>query len=348
MVTPDTDNDRDHAFTVVTGIHGYTDAVLLCARKQGTLIYVADRKTPRLEKTSTIQPLDLEMQARLGFALYEHCPFDHYARKNLGYLLAMRQGAHFILDTDDDNYIEEQHAKILDYSGLYRSVRAEAGPSRQVNVYSHFTPSFIWPRGLPLSAVHNKGVATKVERPDGEVCVWQGLVNGDPDVDAIYRLLHGPEIDIQFDQGLPLVLSCNTYSPFNSQNTLWTRRAFPLMYLPSTVSFRYTDILRSFIAQRCLWAMDCRVGFVGTNARQERNEHNLLKDFKDEVPCHLTVEEVTSLLDGIRLNGDPCHDLGVCYESLLGEGIVQERETLAVSAWLRDVATCVGESRSWA
>ena len=38
----------------------------------------------------------------------------------------------------------------------------------------------------------------------------------------------------------------------NSQNTLWFKKIFPLMYLPVTCSMRCTDIWRSLIALRIL------------------------------------------------------------------------------------------------
>ena len=38
-----------------------------------------------------------------GFALARACPTRHYARKNMGYLIAIRNGARQIIETDDDN-----------------------------------------------------------------------------------------------------------------------------------------------------------------------------------------------------------------------------------------------------
>ena len=39
------------------------------------------------------------------------------------------------------------------------------------------------------------------------------------------------------------MLGSGTISPFNSQNTLFTRAVFPLLYLPTYVTFRFTDKL---------------------------------------------------------------------------------------------------------
>ncbi|UMM33734.1 hypothetical protein L5515_007098 [Caenorhabditis briggsae] len=116
--------------------------------------------------------------------------------------------------------------------------------------------------------------------------VQQGLVHHDPDVDAIYRLLHAnPKtgLDIKFNEfAPPIILSVGTYSPWNSQNTLFHKSAFHTLFLPTTVSFRTTDIWRSFISQKILHLSGLTVSFVPTNAVQFRNAHDYLKDFKDE------------------------------------------------------------------
>ena len=45
----------------------------------------------------------IERQRDTGLRFAQRCPLRHYARKNIGYLLAMRDGAEIILETDDDN-----------------------------------------------------------------------------------------------------------------------------------------------------------------------------------------------------------------------------------------------------
>lgn len=55
------------------------------------------------------------------------------------------------------------------------------------NPYVHFGQPKIWPRGYPLEYIgapnNDMYTACEMKRP----IVQQGLVNGDPDVDAIYR-----------------------------------------------------------------------------------------------------------------------------------------------------------------
>ena len=56
--------------------------------------------------------LDIEEQHRIfhllnHFEIYDQIPFNHFGRKNLGYLYAMMNGAKYIYDTDDDNRVVE-------------------------------------------------------------------------------------------------------------------------------------------------------------------------------------------------------------------------------------------------
>lgn len=323
---------------VVTSIHDYTEAVLRWARIDTYhVVFVADRKTPALEPREDITVLSLAEQEHLDFELSGHLPYDHYARKNLGYLYAIQKGARRIVDTDDDNYPTGAWKEVLGYEGPIRKVSATESAPGQVNVYLHFTDRFIWPRGLPLGATRSTGRTANLRSSDAKVSIWQGLVDGNPDVDAIYRLLFGADISLVFPKALPLVLDSGAYCPFNSQNTMWKPEAFPLLYLPATVSFRYTDILRSFVAQRCLWAADRRLGFCSGTAYQKRNEHDLMKDFEDEVQCYLTAEQALRVLDPLRLTGNLLEDLRICYVALYGARIVDQAELRILEAWSADI-----------
>ncbi|KAK6042427.1 hypothetical protein COOONC_20067 [Cooperia oncophora] len=78
------------------------------------------------------------------------------------------------------------------------------------------------------------------------------------------------------------VLYTGTYAPWNSQNTLFHKKAFFTLFLPTTVTFRTTDIWRSYVAQKLLHMIGETVAFYPPNAVQYRNAHDYLADFEDE------------------------------------------------------------------
>jgi hypothetical protein len=295
------------------------------------LILVGDRKGPARIEADRIDFLDLASQAQLGFDTCAHTPENHYARKNLGYLHAMSLGAALIAETDDDNlpkpgwggHVAFQHEdlKIL-------------GASDFVNVYAEFTRQPVWPRGFPLERL-SAGHAPTAHSGPCRIGIWQHLADESPDVDAIHRLVFGGTL--VFDDAEPFALAPHSYCPFNSQNTFWSREAFALLYLPTTVSFRFTDILRGYVAQRLLWQRDLLLGFAGASVRQERNRHDLMSDFRDEIPVYTTVLDLVSELEAVRLPADPLDGLAEIYARLAKRGIVRADELRGVEAWSRDV-----------
>jgi hypothetical protein len=164
------------------------------------------------------------------------------------------------------------------------------------------------------------------------------LVDGSPDVDAIWRLVL--DKPFRFQPGASVALMSGVWCPFNSQSTWWWPEAYPLMYLPSFCTFRMTDIWRSFVAQRCLWALGGAVIFHASEVVQRRNAHNLLKDFQDEVPGYLANDQIVRLLEDQPLEpGTEAVGANLlrCYEALIKRGILPQKERPLVKAWRGDL-----------
>lgn len=62
-----------------------------------------------------------------------------------------------------------------------------------------------------------------------------------------------------------------------------------------------TDIWRSFVAQRVAWECGWSVLFHGPTVWQERNDHNLMRDFEDEVPGYLNNSAIREALESLSL-----------------------------------------------
>lgn len=298
------------------------------------LVVVGDEKGPVRFDLEGAVFLTLAEQADLGFGIAELLPTGHYARKNVGYLYAMRHGAACIYETDDDN------APVEFWRPRKRTVNARRlRHSGWFNVYKCFTDQLVWPRGLPLDEIHSALAAGSLSQPEPlSAPIQQSLVDGSPDVDAAWRLILDGEFT--FSQVPSVCLAPGAWCPFNSQNTWWWPEAFPLMYLPSNCSFRMTDIWRSFVAQRCLWEMDHGIVFHAPDARQDRNDHNLMRDFEAEVPGYLGNRSFADLLSGLELvaeDGLAGENLMKCYDALVKGGFFPGKEMVLVEAWCGDV-----------
>jgi hypothetical protein len=300
------------------------------------LVAVGDKKGPSKFDLEGSVFLSLDKQLTLPYKLARLLPTAHYARKNLGYLWAFSQGAPCIYETDDDNAPNEKWG-LRQLAARAKSIQC----ADWVNVYRFFSDDkMIWPRGLPLSRIYacNDGI-DMVAAPEiaMDAPVQQGLADLSPDVDAVWRLVC--DRPFFFRQGPNVYLQPGAWCPFNSQNTWWWPEAYVFMYLPSYCSFRMTDIWRSFIAQRCLWAIGKGVLFFAADVVQERNFHNLQKDFEAEIPGYNGNDRMIDILN--RLTLEPgveyaVHNLLACYQALIEAQIFPEKEFELVEAWAAD------------
>lgn len=295
--------------------------------------------------------LTIEAQLASGFSVAELLPTKHYCRKNVAYLQAIRSGASCIYETDDDNAPLDSWTVRDQWIDGLRFVDDGSGASpRWINVYRFFSDNLIWPRGLPLDRIHETSKACGAPLQDGEwtsqeegkywAPIQQGLADGAPDVDAVWRLVL--DHDFRFENGASVMLAPGQWCPFNTQTTWWWPAVYPLLYVPSYCSFRMCDIWKSFVAQRCVWELNTGVVFHPAEVVQERNVHQLMRDFEDEVPGYLQNHRLVEILEATPLRSGAANvgtNLRTCYETLVEHSIFPESELGLVDAWLADVAS---------
>ena len=325
--------DKVRKSIVITSIFEPTEAVKAFSEIDNcNLIVVGDKKTPQNWHCENAEFLSVKTQEDLGFELSKILPYNHYCRKMIGYLKAIKDGANYIIDTDDDNIPKDNWA-FPEFNGNYNLIKGEGF----INIYQYYTDQQIWPRGLPLDLISKKyNIEDLVSRRNSNVGIWQGLADEDPDVDAIYRLTSNKVCT--FEEKEPVVLDIGTISPFNTQNTIITKELFTLMYLPTYVTFRFTDILRGLIAQPIMWLYGYHLGFTNATVIQKRNPHDYMADFISEIPMYKNCEKVVGLVSSsISKRNSIGTNLYQAYESLLEEDIVKKEEMATLEAWLEDV-----------
>jgi hypothetical protein len=298
-------------------------------------IVIGDTKSPADFHLEDCAFFSVAQQQASGLSFATACPTRHYARKNIGYLLAIRDGARIIIETDDDNFPRPAFFG----TRQRRQTVAASASAGWLNLYKYFTDALIWPRGLPLDEVNTPLVPFETLRSAALDCpIQQGLADANPDVDAIYRLLLPLPQDFRADRRV--ALAPGGWCPFNSQNTTWWADAFPLLYLPAYCSFRMTDIWRSFVAQRIAAANGWHILFHEATVWQERNAHNLMRDFADEMPGYLNNSRIRDALQALDLTPGREHlaeNLRRCYGALVSLGVVGAEELPLLEAWLRDI-----------
>ena len=321
---------------VITSIFEPTEAVVSFSKLSDYhLIVVGDKKTPKNWHCDNVEYISVARQETLPYQLSKILPFNHYCRKMLGYLVAIEQKTDYIIDTDDDNYPKENWGFPI-FESEFDIID---GPEGFVNIYQYYTKQKIWPRGLPLNLINTDFQIEKfTSRQNCNVGVWQGLADEDPDVDAIYRLTDNTPC--YFDDKPPIVLNLGKVCPFNTQNTIIRKELFPLLYLPTYVTFRFTDILRGLVAQPIMWLYGYRLGFINATVIQKRNLHNSMDDFTSEIPMYKHCNEIVDLITTV-ISADNAVEVNLlnAYKVLLENSIVCEKEMITLKSWLADIAS---------
>lgn len=324
---------------VVTSISKPNKALIAlasgCIQNNYRFIIIGDVSSPPTFRIDGCDYYSLDRQLATGFDFAQNCPKRHYTRKNIGYLLAIQNGTSIIVDTDDDNIPYESF-----WEDRQRKVTVPfVENTGWLNIYKYFSSNNIWPRGYPLNKIYSLPPSyNSLPIEELDCPIQQGLANKNPDVDAIYRLIL--PIPQMFRDDRRIALRRNVWCPFNSQNTTWWKDTFPLLYLPSSCSFRMTDIWRSFIAQRIAWANNWSILFHEPTVWQERNQHNLMNDFYDEVPGYLHNEKICNELDKLSIKSgiqNLFNNLQICYEKLVELGFVDAKELKLLDHWINDV-----------
>lgn len=305
-----------------------------CREHGYSFTLIGDRSSPADFRLEGCDFWGLDRQRTMPFALAQLLPERHYGRKNLGYLQAMHSGAEVIVESDDDNFPRDAFwgARTREHT------TASFQGSGWVNLYRYFSEAHIWPRGFPLE--HLQDAVPSLPGLSSTDCpIQQGLADENPDVDAIYRLIGKLPADF-IQREHPVSLGKGALCPFNSQNTTWFREAFQLLYLPSYCSFRMTDIWRSYVAVRICWENDWDVLFHNATVWQERNAHDLMKDFGDEIIGYRNNKAICERLKALDLKPGREHigaNVIACYKEFIAMGLVGEQEMPLLEAWNADI-----------
>src|SRR5437870_2354093 len=273
---------------VTTTVNAPTEAIrLFDAMPDWHLVVVGDTNTPpnyRISRGTYLGPAD---QEDIDRELSELIGWRSIQRRNFGLLLAKELGAKVVAMVDDDNVpLEGWGTDLL------------VGRTIEATVYETDLPAFdpvgatnyphLWHRGFPLQLVPDRDYSRSrcsTLVPDVQADFW----NGDPDVDAICRMLHVP--DCEFDPSL-FPIAATAPAPFDSQNTFIDASRLPDYFLFPHIG-RMDDIWAAYHLQ----AQGATVVFGRPSVVQERNPHDLVADMKSE---YLGYEQSLRLVEAIH------------------------------------------------
>ena len=269
-------------------------------------LIVADKATPEsLQQAganySNVDILTVSKQEAMEeIPFVKDIPWNHFGRKNIGYLYAIRNGAEQIWDFDDDNMLLQPIPDYHQYHSVTTHLPYSSSPLLNLYPTMGASQSPSWPRGFPLLKITANDslpfLSLPVNIKPRSIGVLQSLANGDPDVDAIFRMTG--KIPFNFSGERLFLLPKSKFMPFNAQATLFFRDSFWMLFLPVSVHGRVSDIWRSYFSTRLNEWTSSEILFSPPLVTQQRNPHNYLADFSSELDLYMKAEALTSWLQG--------------------------------------------------
>tara|TARA_B100001057_G_scaffold500688_1_gene617163 strand:+ start:4944 stop:5912 length:969 start_codon:yes stop_codon:yes gene_type:complete len=284
---------------VTTTIYSVSEAIKkFVTFKDWKIIIVGDTKTPHseyieLEKQHTnVKYLTPDYQEEKFKKISDLIGWKTIQRRNIGFLQALNDGAEIIASVDDDNIPLDNWGKDImigkESNVYYYETEELAFDPIGVTNYPN-----LWHRGFPIQILNNRNNKYKITRktiiPDIQADFW----NGDPDIDAVCRLEHKPMCFFD-DKFFPM--ATNTFSPFNSQNTFFSRKALK-KYMVIPYVGRMDDIWGGYYLE----AMGFKVVYNKATVFQDRNIQNLTKNMTME---YIGYEKTLNLLETLKQNYD--------------------------------------------
>ena len=278
-------------YIATTTINKPTKALKLFAKNKNCKLIVAlDKKSKKFDLKDSII-LSTEYQEKKWPKLSKLVGWNCIQRRNFAILEAYDRGAEVIALIDDDNIPYNNWFKNIYVNSKIRC--KEISTNKKIfDPVGYTNHSNLWHRGLPLELVNNRKYKVKKKqliKPDIQANFW----NGDPDIDAVCRMIFKPECN--FKKNIFPFFS-KKISPFNSQNTLISRKVIKDYFLFPHIG-RMDDIWASFYVT----SKKYRVIYNEPTVYQQRNVHNLIKDFKDE---YIGYVNSLNLVESLYKNSD--------------------------------------------
>lgn len=293
-------------YIVTTTINRPSSATLgFIKKKDWNVIVVGDTKTPHnlYEELSIINPNFKYMnpieQEKKYPDLSAIIGWNTIERRNVGFVEAFNQGADIIATVDDDNIPYEHWGDDILVNET-RELNVYGTDQRVFDPLSPTNHNNLWHKGFPIQLIEKKNDIKLMGKNWFHVDVQSDLWDGDPDIDAIERIAWHP--CVKFDVSEPYI--GNVIAPFNSQNTILSRRCFPFYSVLPFVG-RMGDVFGSYILQAKVSSIN--VVYNKSSVYQARNIQDLTTNMRKE---YIGYECALELIDRLITNGGNISDTG--------------------------------------
>ncbi len=245
-------------------------------------------------ETTYLHPDDHEV---LRWEVERYHELNHHHRRNFALLealsVAKKRDIKRIITIDDDNYPNSINwvsnvVDILDIPNVRPVVDAKDG---WWNAGELCEPT-VTHRGYPISQRLTQGKHRYLSPSNERIGVIASLWVGDPDIDAIERIALNPQVKYLVES---VTLAKGTWCPFDTQSTTVHIDLAPMMAMWTGVG-RYDDIWCSYLMRAVMDVFGWHVTYGYPAVRQDRNQHDLLKDLDNEMLGYRRTDDLCRVL----------------------------------------------------
>jgi len=329
--------------TTIRGDEGYRDWDQLAAKSKFTtvsFIVTGDLQSSPFDERGFLCHLEyIEAKDQNSFSCSESIGWKKYARRNIALLRALELQPDYILMIDDDNrphsnYFNDWHRVLTT-----KTSKSVEWLSNQTNQWHNYlrtgnTEIKLYPRGFPVS-YRDLEYETVIKECDPispeSIGLFQGISLGDPDIDAMTRIVYSKPTPLQEIKEKNYCLR-NVWSPYNSQNTLFSKKLFPLAFMWPNAG-RFEDIYGSLIWQQFLFNNNMYVHIGDAVNYQNRGIRDNLIDLSLEVEGYLHVHDVWNEIIQIKTD----NPMTFISEMIKSDNPIISREKYFLQSYLSDL-----------
>ena len=239
-------------------------------------IVVGDKKTPHeaYENMDGVYYLHPDIQDKKYKQVSDSIGWNSIQRRNLGFIEAYNEGADIVATIDDDNVPYDNWGEdiLIEKNCTCDLYEPSVGVFDPLSVTN---TSELWHRGYPIELLEDRLKVKYLGKTQRSFLVQADLWDGDPDIDAMARLIFKPIVKYN----IKTPFCSGAISPFDSQNTFLARKVLPYYMIIPHVG-RMDDIWGSYILQHYF---PQSVVYNKATVYQDRNDQSIVKNLEDEI-----------------------------------------------------------------
>ena len=307
-----------------------------------------EKEWKTLNNETNLIYLSFKKQNKLKYKIIKYLNYNSYYRKNIGYLYAIQNGTKEIYEIDENIIISHSNDLNIAYNNtmICYGIRND---SKMINPYDFFNEKSIWPRGFRIDDIgdneNNKYYVLNSSKLSIKPLIFQGLINGIPDVDSLFfqtRVDKNNIINFKISNKYPLLYIPGNYIPINSKNTKYLYEIFPFLMLPTTLNERICDIFRGYIMQLFSWIYNGAIIYHSSKIYQKTFQNFKNPQFIEEKNLFYKLDnfldELNILLFSERKNNSPTELLLELINNLVFKGFLGSNDLKIYKLFIQDLS----------